>query len=252
MAQPVPEYGIGAGYIVSTAEDLAKYAIVMKNNAEGLVSPTMGKKIFLPGHGDYGFGWFVVDDGAKIFHGGANETFRTDVNLYPKAGRGFVLLINQGHQVDHFISAVQVRGSVEAFVLGKPPVPVTQGWSVRWVGWGMGVLTLGLVILHVHNFRSLRGWTERARAMSKGKRIIDIGISFLIPTVILVFVMIQVKGFYGDRFNLWPTLVNLRLVLPDVFILMLVGTVPDYVQGITKIFLWLKNKPKLEARSAEV
>lgn len=34
----------------------------------------------------------------KILHGGANQTFRTDVNLYPKAGRAFILLTNEGHQ----------------------------------------------------------------------------------------------------------------------------------------------------------
>lgn len=241
MTQPVPEYAIGAGYIVSTAEDLAKYAIAMKNDAEGLVSPTMGRKIFLPGHGDYGFGWFVVNGGSKVFHGGANETFRTDVNLYPNSGRAFVLLINQGYQIDHFISAGQLRNSVEAFVLGSTPIPVSQGWSVRWLGWGIGILTLGLSVLHYSNFRRLRGWQERARNMSKGKRILDIGISFLIPTAILIFVLIQIRGFYGNRFNLWPTLVNLPLVLPDVFILMLVGSLPDYVQGITKIILWWKT-----------
>jgi CubicO group peptidase (beta-lactamase class C family) len=249
MSQPVPAHGIGAGYIVSTADDLAKYAIRMMNYGDGLVSSTMGRKIFYPSHGDYGFGWFIVDGGAKIFHGGANEAFRTDVNLYPKQGRGFVLLINQGHQVDHFISAVQLSNSVEAFVLGRPPVPVDQGWSVRWVGWGVGIIVLGLSILHFHNFRSLRGWGERAKGMSNGKRIWDVGLSFLIPTVILVFVMIQVRGFYGDRFNLWPTLVNLRLVLPDVFILMLIGSVPDYVQGIIKVILWHKNKQQLDTES---
>lgn len=240
MTQPVPEYAIGAGYIVSTADDLAKYAIAMKNHAEGLVSPMMGRKIFLPGHGDYGFGWFIVDNGSKIFHGGANETFRTDVNLYPNVGRAFVILINEGYQVDHFISAPQLRDRVEAFVLGRPPIPVSEGWSVRWIGWGIGILTLGLSVLHYSNFRRLRGWRERARNMSIGKRILDIGISFLIPTVILIFVLIQIRGFYGNRFNLWPTLVNLPLVLPDVFVLMLVGSIPDYVQGIIKIVLWQK------------
>ncbi|MBW6467099.1 MAG: beta-lactamase family protein [Brevefilum sp.] len=249
MAQPVPAYGIGAGYIVSTADDLAKYALRMINYGDGLVSSTMARKIFYPSRGDYGFGWFVVDGGAKIFHGGANETFRTDVNLYPNQGRGFVLLINQGYQVDHFISAVQLRDSVEAFVLGRSPIPVDQGWSVRWVGWGIGVLVLGLSILHVHNFLGLRTWLERDKGMSKGKRIWDIGLSFLIPTVILVFVMIQVRGFYGDRFNLWPTLVSLRLVMPDVFILMLIGSLPDYVQGMIKIILWQKNKRQLETES---
>jgi len=242
MKQPVPEYAVGAGYIVSTVDDLAKYAIVMKNSAEGLVSPMMGNKIFLPRQGDYGFGWFIVDNGSKIFHGGANETFRTDINLYPSADRAFVLLINQGHQVDHFISAVQLRDSVESFVLGRPPIPVSEGWSVRWIGWGLGTLTLGLSILHVSNFLRLRGWRERAKKMSKGKRIWDIGISFLIPTIILSVVLSQVSAFYGDRFNLWPTLVMLPFVLPDIFILMLVGSIPDYVQGITKIFLWRKAK----------
>lgn len=243
MTQPVPEYAIGAGYIVSTADDLAKYAITMKNNAEGLVSPTMGRKIFLPGQGDYGFGWFIVDNGSKIFHGGANETFRTDLMLYPNSGRAFVLLTNQGYQVDQFISASQLRNSVEAFVLGRPPISVSLGWSVRWVGWGIGILTLGLSVLHYFNFRRLRGWRERARSMSKGKRIFDIGISFLIPTVILIFVLSQIKGFYGNRFNLWPTLVNLPLVLPDVFLLMLIGSIPDYIQGIIKIIQWQKTEP---------
>jgi hypothetical protein len=90
---------------------------------------------------------------------------------------------------------------------------------------------------------------ERAKRMSNGKRIWDVGLSFLIPTVILVFVMTQVRGFYGDRFNLWPTLVNLRLVMPDVFILMLIGSVPDYVQGIIKVILWQKNKRQLNTES---
>jgi CubicO group peptidase (beta-lactamase class C family) len=242
MSQLIPEYGVGAGYMVSTADDLAKYAIVMMNGAEGLVSPVTGRKIFYPGNVGYGFGWFIADNGAKVFHGGANEAFRTDVNLYPYLDRAFVVLINQGHQFDHFISAVQLRDSIEAFVLRRAPVPVDQGWSVRWMGWGVGLLVLGLSILHVHNFKHLRGWAERAMGMTKGKRILDIGLSFLIPTVILVFVLNQVRGFYGDRFNLWPTLVQMRLVLPDVFILMLVGSIPDYAQGIIKIIQWQKVK----------
>ncbi len=241
MGQPTPEYGTGAANMISTAEDLAKYAIAMKNHAEGLVSPRMGREIFTPVHGSYGFGWFVVEGGEKIFHGGADETFRTDVNLYPSEGRAFVLLINQGHQFDHFVSAVQLRDSVEAFVLGSDPTPVSQGWSVRWMGWGVGIITLGLSIMHVHNFIRLSSWRERTQNMSKSKRMTDVGISFLIPTVILIIVLSQVRAFYGDRFNLWPTLVGMPLIIPDVFILMLVAAIPDYVQGIFKIILWQKK-----------
>ena len=242
ISQPVPEYAIAGGYIISTADDMAHYAIAMKNGGAGLVSPQMMREIFSPGPGGYGFGWYIVDDGAKIFHGGANETFRTDVNLYPRNDRAFVLLINQGHQFDHFVSATQLRNSIEAVVLSQTPPPVSQGWSVRWMGWGLGILVLVLAIFQVRSFRGLRGWGQRARNMPAGKLAWDIGLSFLIPTAIIAVVLSQVKAFYGYRFNLLPKLVNLRLVLPDVFILMLVGFLPDYIRGICKMFLLRKSK----------
>ncbi len=47
-----------------------------------------------------------------------------------------VLLINQGYMFDHYISAPQIFKGVEAIVLGRVPPPVTEGWSVRYMGWG--------------------------------------------------------------------------------------------------------------------
>lgn len=234
MVQPVRDYEIGAGYIVSTAEDMARFALAMKNGGAGLVSPAMARRIFTPGEGAYGMGWIIVDNGTKILHGGANEAFRTDVNLYPRRDRAFVLLDNQGHQVDHFVSAAQLANSVEAVVLGRT-LAVEQGWSVRWVGWGLGALVAALVVLHVRNFRALRTWRDRARRMTSRKKAWDVAVSFIIPTVILIVVFTLVRNFYGNRFNALTTLAYFRLGLPDVFILMLVGTVPDYVQGVIKL-----------------
>lgn len=241
MNEQIPVYGIGAGYIVSTAEDMAHYAIAVMDGGAGLVSPEMMQRILTPGLGSYGMGWYSYDNGAKIMHGGANQTFRTEVNIYPFRKRAFVLLTNQGYQVDHFISAAQLTASVEAIVLGNTPPPVSQGWSVRWMGWGLGFFVLALGMLHTRNFLSLRGWSDRTRSLPPVKRAFDVAISFLIPTVILVVVFWQVSAFYGDRFNLWTNLAYLRLGLPDVFILMLIGTLPDYIQGVIKIFLWRKR-----------
>jgi CubicO group peptidase (beta-lactamase class C family) len=237
MRQDIPAYAVGAGYIVSNAEDLARYAIAIQSGGARLVSPEMMKNILTPGVGAYGMGWYIVDNGAKIFHGGANETFRTEVNLYPTRNRAFVLLTNEGYQVDHFISAGQLTASVEAIVLGNPAPPLSQGWSVQWIGWGIGILVLGLIGLHTHNFLALRGWRKRIRTLSPARQVLDVAISFLIPTVILLIVYSQVKAFYGDRFNLLTNLAYLSSGLPDVFILMLVGTLPDYLQGILKI-IW--------------
>jgi CubicO group peptidase (beta-lactamase class C family) len=242
MRQPVREHSIGSGYIVSTAEDMARYTIAMKDQAGGLVSPQMARKIFAPSVGGYGMGWYISNGGKKISHGGANETFRTDLNIYPTQDRAFVLLTNQGHQVDHFVSASQLSSRVEAIVLGQAPLTASVGWSVRWAGWGLGVLCLGLVLLHTSNFLALRGWRARTRRMTSRQIIWDIAISFLIPTVILVIVFSQLKSFYGDRFNLVQTLALFRFVFPDVFFLMLVGIFPDYIQGMIKLFLLVRQK----------
>lgn len=241
-----PVYGVGEGWIVSNVEDMAKYANEFLTNNTKLVSDEMMGRILSPGIGSYGMGWFVYDNGTKIVHGGANQTFRTEVNLYPRIDRAFILLTNQGYQVDHFISAGQVTASGEAVVLGKTPPSIKQGWSVKWIGWAIGIFVLGLCLLHTRNFLALRGWKERMSRTTKAKRILDIAISFLIPVIITTIIFWQVSRFYGNRFNLVSSLAYMRQGMPDIFILMLVGTLPDLIQGFIKLFLWtgLKQQAK--------
>ena len=62
MPQPVRDYEIGAGYIISTAEDLARYAIAMLDSGTGLIEPGTARQLFVPGPGDYGMGWFITPD----------------------------------------------------------------------------------------------------------------------------------------------------------------------------------------------
>jgi CubicO group peptidase (beta-lactamase class C family) len=237
MRESIPTYAIGAGYLVSTAEDMARYAIAVQKGGAGLVAPETMKRILTPVSDSYGMGWYIVDGGRKIFHGGANQTFRTEVNIYPDQNRAFVLLTNLGYQVDHFISAGQLTSEVEAIVLGNTPAPVSQGWSVRWVGWGLGTIVLALICLHTHNFLALRGWRERNRRLPTVKRVWDVAVSFVIPIAILTVVFTQVGAFYRDRFNLLTSLAYMPFGMPDVFLLILVGTFPDLIQGIVKVIL---------------
>lgn len=245
--QPHRVFEVGAGYIISTAEDMAQYAIAMNNDGmyEGrrVLSSKGMDMLFAPVQG-YGMGWFVEQ--GHIFHGGANETFKTYVDIYPLRDMSIVLLINQGYMLDHFISADQVFDGVEAIVLGRVPPPVTQGWSVKYIGWALLALVLALSVLHVRNFLSLRGWTERARTWSTGKKVWDTAISFLIPTIILVVVFTQVRAFMGTRFNLTYQMVMMFRTLPDISILMLVGSVPDYVQGFVKLYWLVSGKTRKE------
>jgi CubicO group peptidase (beta-lactamase class C family) len=239
QAQPHRVYELSAGYIISTAEDMAHYSMALDNagfyQGKQLLTARGMDMLFAPVQG-YGMGWFVEQ--GHIFHGGANETFKTYVDIYPLKDMSIVLLINQGYMLDHYISAEQIFKGVEAIVLGRVPPPVSEGWSVKYIGWGLLAFVLGLSILHIRNFLSLRGWTVRARNWSAGKKIWDTAISFLIPTVILIVVFSQMKAFYGYRFNLTYQLVMMSRTLTDITILMIVGSVPDYVQGFVKLF-WL-------------
>ncbi len=242
--EPIPRYEVGAGFIVSTAEDMARYAIAVKNQ----VLPGVGKfntlRIFSPGQANYGMGWWIDDSPGtrRIYHGGANRTFRTDVHIYPQRDLAFVMMVNIGSLVDHHLSMAQLSNGLEALLLGKSAEQAAQGWSVRWIGWGIGGFVLGLVALHTRNFLALRGWRERIMSRPAPKRWWDIAISFLIPTVILIIVLWQAAAFYGDRFNLIPTLAYLPGGNPDIFILMLIGSLPDYIQGIIKLFWSLTSK----------
>ena len=241
--QPHRVYEVSAGFIISTAEDMAHYAIAMDNGGlykgKQLLSSAGMDRLFYAVQG-YAMGWFV--EPGHIWHGGANETFKTFVDIYPLRDMSIVLLINQGYMFDHLISAPQVFEGVEAIVLGQTPPPVSEGWSVRTIGWGLLVFVLILGMYQLRNLLSLRGWAARACTWSTGKKIWDIAISFLIPTVILVVVFGQVKAYMGYRFNLTYQMVTMFRTLPDIALLMVLGSIPDCLQGIVKLVWMLSGK----------
>lgn len=243
--QPHRAYEIGEGFIMSTAENLAHYTIAMDNagiyNGKQLLSFNGMEMLFSSVQG-YGMGWFV--EHGHIFHGGANETFKIFVDIYPLRDMSLIVLINQGYMLDHYISAPQIFEGAEAIVLGENPPPVSAGWSVKYLGWGLLVFVLGLSVFQVRNLLSLRNWIERARGWSTGRRIWDIAVSFLIPTVILILVFSGIKSYFGYRFNLTYQLINMSRMLTDIAILMIVGSVPDYVQGCVKLYWMMSGRTK--------
>ena len=164
------------------------------------------------------------------------------MDIYTHRDKSIVLLINQGYLLDHYISAPQIFEGVEAIVLDKTPPPVSEGWSVKYMGWALLVFIVALAVFQARNLLSLRGWRERARGWSATKKAVDISLNFLIPTLILVVVFSQVKGFFGYRFNLTFQIATMGSMLTDITILMLLGSVPDYVQGMTKLYWVARDK----------
>jgi CubicO group peptidase (beta-lactamase class C family) len=244
--QPHRVYEVSAGFIISTAEDMAHYAIAMDNGGlyrgRQLLSFAGMDRLFSAMQG-YAMGWFV--EPGHIWHGGANETFKTYVDIYPLRDRSLVLLINQGYMFDHLISSPQIFEGVQAIVLGQRPPAVSKGGSVKYMGWGLLAFVLVLGMVQTRNVLSLRGWRGRARNWSAARKAWDTALSFLIPTLILIVVFSQVKAYMGYRFNLTYQVVTLFRTLPDIAALMVLGSVPDYVQGSIKLF-WMVSGRGME------
>ena len=258
MRQPHPAYGLGEGFLISSAEDMAHFVIAMNNGgaygSTSILSAAGIHALHTPRQQAgfrYGMGWFVdsIHGVPRIQHGGATETFKTFMDLYPSRKLGIVLIINQGYLVDHYISAEQLFGGVEQIVLGQGQPDVTAGYAVPQLGHLLLLFTLTLAAFQSWQLWRLRTWRERTQTMTARRRAVDISLNFLIPSAILAVVIWRLALFFGDRFNLMQQAAMLFRALPDIGVLMLVGTVPDYAQGVIKLW-WLLRRTHWQSSRA--
>ena len=150
----------------------------------------------------------------------------------------FAIAVNNGGAY----RSVRLLGPAGSADLFSPVEGYGMGWFVQHVGWGLLAFVLALSAFQARNLRSLRGWTVRSREWSAARRARDVAVSFLIPTVILVVVFSQLRHFFGDRINWTTQVVQMWRVLPDVGMLMIVGSVPDYAQGLIKLSWLMRGK----------
>jgi CubicO group peptidase (beta-lactamase class C family) len=243
--QPHPVYGLGEGYMIAAPQDLAHYVIANLNDGQyagaRILSPAWVTRLHTPREQEgfrYAMGWFVdsVNGVPRFQHGGANETFKTFMAAYPTRRLGLVLMINEGYLVDHYFSAEQVFGGVEMLALGQGQPSVAHGYAVPAIGRALLAAVLLLAVFQGWQLWRLLSW--RRRALSAARRAADIGLNFAIPTAITGLVIWQVAGFFGDRFNLAQQAAAMFRVLPDIGLLIVLGTLPDYLQGLVKL-AWL-------------
>jgi len=86
---------VGAGSLYSTVGDLWKWHRAL--NARELLSGELERKMFTPGQGDYGYGWFIdsKDDAPPVhWHGGIVSGFSTILMRSPELDRCIILLCN--------------------------------------------------------------------------------------------------------------------------------------------------------------
>jgi CubicO group peptidase (beta-lactamase class C family) len=236
-AQPFRHYRLPAGYLISTANDMANYLIAMNGGGHQLLSPDGMAALHRPyGPGSfYAQGWMVGSHrGLRLVqHGGSNEFFKSEAMLLPERGLGLVVLINQGYLPSAFTAYPELGYGLLDLLLGEVP---TSGVPMALIGRLLFVVLIAIVVYNVWQLATLRRWCKRAAGMSCLRRRLDIATHFLVGPLIIIGVMLAFR-LYQQRGFAWQQSFD---GFPDGVVLLVVGILGDYLCGAAK--LWLLRK----------
>jgi CubicO group peptidase (beta-lactamase class C family) len=247
LEQPVVEYDIPAGYIISSANDMARYMMAMGNGGEldgvKLLEPNNIQMMFTPNsaiNSTYGFGWYISEyyGETKITHGGDTERFHTNVLLLPEKKLSLVLLFNENHMLKDFNEYNTIFWSV-ASMLTDHPLPA-QGQSSILYGWGLFAVWILVLGLAVRKIVRLPQWRSKMVSWSTSQRRRDI-LKHLLWITISILVVVVIGPALLQRGFSWKWFTG---SLPEVAII--VGTL--VLDDLTQIIFKLSWMARYKAR----
>ncbi|TRY33304.1 beta-lactamase family protein [Aliiglaciecola sp. M165] len=126
---PIESLLMGAGSspqggVVTTATDLSKYAIVMMNQKDDIISAQNKRLMMSPvseAVSHYGLGWSIYPPLGLVWHNGSNPGFQAQLSMNPETQDAFVFIANGGNSYGfNEISAVGFNLTLEAMQLEGP------------------------------------------------------------------------------------------------------------------------------------
>lgn len=144
---------IGAGGIVSSVEDLAKYLIAISTDDPQIVPVALSEAWTKDREFAYEFGWHhdTFDGRRVIFHDGANPGFRSLVMYAPEMRHGGLFLMNVSGTLEGNLSYGTMR-----YALGLPPTSIAPYELFVRLLWGSLGLMIILAIACGFSIRKLR------------------------------------------------------------------------------------------------
>jgi CubicO group peptidase (beta-lactamase class C family) len=133
-----------AGYLISSAEDMAHYLIAELNagryGGEAVVSPSGIAEMQRPAvptakaATSYGMGWFVgpVNGIPAVFHQGETFNYHANIVLMPERHQGVVLLLNAENSADLFMRGRMgaISEGVASLLAGRKPAAAPSNTGV--------------------------------------------------------------------------------------------------------------------------
>ncbi|HLR96820.1 MAG TPA: serine hydrolase domain-containing protein [Jiangellaceae bacterium] len=227
LALPLPEvkqFVAGAGGVISTAEDMARWLTMLTGGGttpggETLLPPDLLEEAQSPqpGSDGYGLGWTISGsdvEPARVGHSGTSASASAQLDVVPSSGYGVVVMLNSRtptFEHNYEISA----GIIEVTEGGSPAAGTPVAMLVDAV---LGLLTLVAVARTFLGVRRAGRWAMR-RAGWPGWRYALRLLPQLVFPALAMGALLVVPSLQGnsstplDVFGRWPAAIVLLLVL---------------------------------------
>jgi CubicO group peptidase (beta-lactamase class C family) len=248
--QPYRPSALPSGYIITTAEDMARYMIAMLNetrtkNEHLLQSKTFDQTITPPaGVGSsYGMGWIVAQDekvGQFWIHGGSLERFLAQVRLIPASKTGMLVLCNQGGLIPMATGFQSLTNGIWGLLIGNEPKPV----SLTWIGLLVGaIVAMGLVIQLLRLARLPRS-AARASGGQGGVQRTWALIEALLPLALLLVLPSLAGVRLSGSVRWWQEGID---ILPDAVTGLLLVLALSLLRGTVKMWILTRQRRPMAA-----
>jgi CubicO group peptidase (beta-lactamase class C family) len=246
-----------AGYLISSAEDMAHYLIAQLNDGNYKNSALLSPEGMLEMHNSavpsgatdtsYGMGWFVgpINGIPAVHHQGETFNFHSNMILLPDSRWGVVVLINGENSMDLMFGTARIasiaNGVTSFLAEQQPPAPPAN--TGVWVVYGM---LIGLIVVQVGGViwsarKLLRGQLAEGRA--------GVGRNIIMPlTLNLVWALITLLILPQIMFGLPLTI--LATGLPDLgYTLLLSGLIALVWAILRTVLVYSASRARSKANS---
>lgn len=208
----------GAGGVISTADDLARWLAMQQRggvteDGTRLLSEALLREAQTPvADSAYGFGWQRTRTSVpeRVGHDGSLTRYSSRVELVPRSGYGFVVLLNSYTPITKH--PFEISAGVVDLTEGRVPdagLPIATLVDV-----GLAVVTAVVLGLGVLGARRSSAWAARRRAWPSWRFGLRLLPQLVLPALAVgVFVVLPTSAGPGvtavDAFGLWPAVMVL-------------------------------------------
>jgi CubicO group peptidase (beta-lactamase class C family) len=237
-------YGLPAGYLMSTANDLARFVLAMNGggvlDGERVLSRFGMLQLHAPSapSGFYAAGWMVgTRHGERVVqHGGTNEFFKTEVALFPDLDLGVVLLGNQSSLPSAIVAYGDLTGGVLDLLLGVPPSSPPIG--MRTVGLLLAVAFAVQLAVIARAAIRLPRWRARARGWRWPRVALALAPHLLVVPALALGGAAAIERWMGRGTSLWQAFD----FLPELAVMLTVGYGADLAFAAWKGTAWARGR----------